>query len=144
MPPKSPASPTRPNCDRSRFGGGMGLNVIACEGRTRDVNNRPSRIAGGRSYADGLSHDGVLIAGVVSASSSSQSAVVLDYCARWPSLQLTVKCYNSSRSSKVATAHAPLFHYHRYGRSECRCRCRYGYGEVRIGLSDVGGCNERG
>ena len=88
----------------------MGLNVIACEGRTRDVNNRPSRIAGGRSYADGLSHDGVLIAGVVSASNSSQSAVVLDCCARWPGLQQTVKRCNSSdpQSRNSARALIPL------------------------------------
>ena len=29
MPSKSPAIPTRPNCERSRFGDGMGLNVTA-------------------------------------------------------------------------------------------------------------------
>ena len=62
MPAKSPASPTRPNCERSRFAEGAGLKVIALENGASDVNKRANLNSGGGSRADGLSHEDSFIA----------------------------------------------------------------------------------
>jgi hypothetical protein len=57
MPSKSPANPTRPKLERSRFGDGIGLKVIAFAIAVTDVNKSPSRINGGGSPVEGLSHE---------------------------------------------------------------------------------------
>jgi hypothetical protein len=82
MPLKSPTSPTRPKFDRSRFGEGIELKVMAVETWAKDAKRTLARIEAGSCVAGELSQEKSFIADRRSADCATMLFSSVDGCAQ--------------------------------------------------------------